>query len=87
MSLYVLSHITAWTQGQPLLPTFRNSGRFLTIPLGAIEATFILSVMNEGWAVVPPECFGMNSDNSTQLNFDTVRPFIGFSHNVNMCMI
>ena len=33
MSLYVLSHITAWTQGRSLLPTLRNSGWFLTIPL------------------------------------------------------
>ena len=33
MSLYVLSHIAAWTQGRPLLPALRNSGRFLTIPL------------------------------------------------------
>ena len=33
MSLYVLSHITAWTQERPLLPALRNSGRFLTIPL------------------------------------------------------
>ena len=33
MSLYVLSHITVWTQGRPLLPALRNSGRFLTIPL------------------------------------------------------
>ena len=33
MSLYMFSHITAWTQGRPLLPALRNSGRFLTIPL------------------------------------------------------
>ena len=33
MSLYMLSHIAAWTQGRPLLPALRNSGRFLTIPL------------------------------------------------------
>ena len=33
MSLYVLSQITAWTQGRPLLPALCNSGRFLTIPL------------------------------------------------------
>ena len=29
----MLSHITAWTQGRPLLPALRNSARFLTIPL------------------------------------------------------
>ena len=29
----MLSHITAWTKGRPLLPALRNSGRFLTIPL------------------------------------------------------
>ena len=29
----MLSHIAAWTQGRPLLPALRNSGRFLTIPL------------------------------------------------------
>ena len=28
-----VSHITAWSQGRPLLPALRNSGRFLTIPL------------------------------------------------------
>ena len=33
VSLYMLSHIKAWTQGRPLLPALRNSGRFLTIPL------------------------------------------------------
>ena len=33
MSLYMLSHIAAWTQGWPMLPAIRNSGRFLTIPL------------------------------------------------------
>ena len=33
MSLYVLSHITTWTQGRPLLPALCISGRFLTIPL------------------------------------------------------
>ena len=33
MSLCMLSHITAWTQGRPLLPALRNSDRFLTIPL------------------------------------------------------
>ena len=33
MSLYMLSHIAAWTQGRPLLPAFCNSGRFLAIPL------------------------------------------------------
>ena len=37
MSLYMLSHITAWTKGRPLLPTLRNSGRFLTIPLNRQE--------------------------------------------------
>ena len=36
MLLYVLSHITAWTQGRPLLPALRNSGRFLTIPLTSL---------------------------------------------------
>ena len=33
MSLYVLSHITAWTQGRPLLPALHNTDSFLTIPL------------------------------------------------------
>ena len=36
ISLYVLSHIAAWTQGWPLLPALRNSDRFLTIPLNDI---------------------------------------------------
>ena len=36
MSLCMLSHITAWTQGRPLLPALRNSGRFLTIPLSPL---------------------------------------------------
>ena len=36
MSLYVLLHITAWTQGRPLLPALRNISRFLTIPLISI---------------------------------------------------
>ena len=36
MSLYMLSHITAWTQGRSLLLALRNSGRFLTIPLNLI---------------------------------------------------
>ena len=29
----MLSHIAAWTEGRPLLPALRKSGRFLTIPL------------------------------------------------------
>ena len=36
MLLYVLTHITAWTQGRPLLPVLRNSSRFLTIPLTSL---------------------------------------------------
>ena len=46
MSLYVLSHITAWTQGQPLLPVLCNSGRFLTIPLTHIAHNVIHFVMH-----------------------------------------
>ena len=38
MSLYVLPHITAWTQGQPLLPALSNSGRFLIIHLNKNDA-------------------------------------------------
>ena len=30
--------ITAWTQGRPLLPALRNSGRFVTIPLKMMSA-------------------------------------------------
>ena len=33
MSLYVLSQITAWTKGWPLLPVFRNRGKNLPRPL------------------------------------------------------
>ena len=33
MSLYMLSHKIAWSQGRPLLPALRNSDRYLTIPL------------------------------------------------------
>ena len=38
----MLSHIEAWTQGRPLLPALRNSGRFLTIPLS--KSFYTLSV-------------------------------------------
>ena len=48
MSLYMLSHILAWTQGWPLLPALRNGGRFLTIPLSKlpynVQDVFIVSV-------------------------------------------
>ena len=37
----MLSHITAWTQGRPLLSALRNSGRFLTIPFTALVTWFI----------------------------------------------
>ena len=33
ISLYVLSHITAWTHGRPLLPPLPNRGKILTRPL------------------------------------------------------
>ena len=42
----MLSHITAWTQGRPLLPALRNSGRFLTIPLSHTTHYYSLPLMN-----------------------------------------
>ena len=43
-SLYVLSHITAWTQGRPWLPAPHNSGRFLTIPLTYLHGSCFLTM-------------------------------------------
>ena len=42
MSLYVLSNITAWTKGQPLLTALRNSGRFWPFPL-LCQTTYLIS--------------------------------------------
>ena len=54
MSLYVLSHITAWTQGRPLLPALGNSGRFLTIPLSHTASATSQSSANH-WAQITPK--------------------------------
>ena len=37
MSLHVLLHIAAWTQGQPLLPALGNKGKILTRPQSTID--------------------------------------------------
>ena len=50
----MFSHITAWTQGRPLLPALRNSGRFLTIPL-----ILLFSVVFVSFIVQILRCYGV----------------------------
>ena len=45
----MLSHITAWIQGRPLLPASRNSGRFLTIPLLMTKTCSVLWINCTLW--------------------------------------
>ena len=45
MSLYVSSHITAWTQGRSLLPALRNSSRFWPFPLFILLLVLLLPLL------------------------------------------
>ena len=76
MSLYVLSHITAWTQGRPLLPTLRSSSRFSTILLSH-NCSYLHKLHT--WVPLPPPplCFVLFI---CAFNYKNQKVIIGFWH-------